>query len=302
MKSNAQILQDILATARTTLLNDSDMGYTMPDGKYHIYIYADQDAHWDNSPADTFYVVEPNKVVNGAHEPMGDTFLTSSRELSEVLIGCQWCMEWFDRDRMMEASREAALPDELVVRLAHEAGWIEGQGKIVLNSWEDLQIAIRDAIQEYYDNPNELNPFSIEEIIERILKERFPSEPEPLKAAYKEFCILTCSAEHDYGINVYGSVHKSSSEALKHAEELRKIENMDDMYWNYNIDTQVIDVSQFPDPSPEKVAACILQAAQAIKEKQSLDHLIHAADNKRCRNENDQSGKSINRTAERDHF
>ena len=278
------------------------MGYTTPDGRYHIYIYADQEIHWDDRPADTFYVIEPNKVVDGAHEPFGDTFITTSRDLSEVLIGCQWCLDWFERDRNMETSLEAALPDELVVRMAHEAGWFEGQGKIELNSWEDLQIAIRDAIQEYYDNPNEYNPFTIEEIIERILKERFPSEPEPMKAAYKELCVLACTEEHDYGINTYISLHKTSEEALKHAEDIRKAEEFDDMHWNFDIDTQVIDVSQFPDPSPEKVAALILQDAQSIKEKRSLDNLIHAADDKRCRNENDQSGKSIKRTTERDHL
>lgn len=97
--TTSRILQEILAHAKETLQANGEMGYTTPDGKYHIYIYADQETHWDNSPADEFYVVEPNKVVNGAHEPMGDTFLTERLDLSELCIGCQWCLEQFAADR-----------------------------------------------------------------------------------------------------------------------------------------------------------------------------------------------------------
>lgn len=99
MNTTSRILQEILAHAKETLQANGEMGYTTPDGKYHIYIYADQETHWDNSPADEFYVVEPNKVVNGAHEPMGDTFLTERLDLSELCIGCQWCLEQFAADR-----------------------------------------------------------------------------------------------------------------------------------------------------------------------------------------------------------
>lgn len=289
MKSNAQILREILATAQTSLLNDSDMGYTMPDGKHHIYIYADQETHWDDRPADKFYVVEPNKVVNGAHEPMGDTFITTGLNLSEVLIGCQWCMDWFENDRAQEVSRKDALPDELIVRLAHEAGWLESEGKIALHSWEDLQIAIRDAMQEYYKQSNEYNPFTIEETIEWILKERFPSEPEPLKSQYKELCILSCTAEHDYGINSYASLHPNSKEALKQADAIRKTEEVDEMYWNYDIDFQVVDVSLFPDASPERIAAHVMQQSENAKEKCSLEDQIRAAEHKRISRENAQT-------------
>lgn len=66
-----------------------------------------------------------------------------------------------------------SLPDELIVRMAHEAGWLEAEGKIKVGAWEDLQIAIRDAINKYYDNSSEKNPFVIEDILDSILLERF---------------------------------------------------------------------------------------------------------------------------------
>lgn len=102
MKTDSRILQEILALAKTELEKEQnpDMGYTTPDGKYHIFIYKDQEHSWDDGPAPySFYVVEPNKVVNGAHEPLGDTFLTESLDLSELIVGCQWCLEQFEADR-----------------------------------------------------------------------------------------------------------------------------------------------------------------------------------------------------------
>lgn len=176
MKSNAEILKELYAQAKTQLPETGDMGYTMPDRKHHIIIYKDQEDSWDEAPPEQFYVIEPNRVVNGVHDPMGDTYLTSSTDLAEVLIGCQWCLDVFEHDRQRE------LPDELTVRLAHEAGWMEAEGKIEVHSWEDIQIAVRDAITNYYENPNEQNPFVIEEILEKILLDRFPSEKqkEPL--------------------------------------------------------------------------------------------------------------------------
>lgn len=100
MKTDSRILYEIMSLARTELDENPDMGYTTPDGKYHIYIYAEQEHNWEDGPDPySFYVVEPNKVVDGAHEPMGDTFITDGLDLDEVLIGCQWCLEQFDADR-----------------------------------------------------------------------------------------------------------------------------------------------------------------------------------------------------------
>ena len=88
-----------------------------------------------------------------------------------------------------------SLPDELIVRMAHEAGWLEAEGKIKFGAWEDLQIAIRDAINEYYDNSIEKNPFDIEDILDSILLERFSSEQEKSQKSSLTTQIQTADAK-----------------------------------------------------------------------------------------------------------
>lgn len=66
--------------------------------------------------------------------------------------------------------------DELVVRLAHDAGRLEESGTIEIDDWDREISAIREAIGIYYANPSETNPFVIEDIAEQIFKERFPVE------------------------------------------------------------------------------------------------------------------------------
>ena len=248
MKSDIAILKELLELAKIELPAGNDMGYTMPDGKHHIYIYPDQEVHWDDSPAETFYVIEPNKVINGAHEPMDDTYITGTRDISEVIIGCQWCLEVFEADRQLEANRDSKedLPDELIVRLAHEAGWMEAEGKIEVHSWEEIQTAIRDAIKEHSETLTSWNPFDIEDTIEKILLERFPSEPEPAQSTDKEIHILICTKETGYGIETQVSLHASSEEALLFADECRKDEAYDPATWNFDISSHVIDLSCFP--------------------------------------------------------
>lgn len=278
MKSNAEILKEIYALAKASLPESGEMGYTMPDGKHHIYIYADQETHWDDRPADLFYVVEPNRVVSGAHDPMGDTYLTETRDLSEVLIGCQWCLDVFAADREVQrVSSEPELPDELIVRMAHEAGWLESEGKIELQSWEDLQVAIRDAISEYYDNPSERNPFSVEEALQKILMQRFPSEPE--NHNHKEIHILTMTSETDAGIYADVTLHSSMKDAMAHAEALRQEDTYDETRCNFDVSTQIIDVSCFKEVSQEKANAFMLshQPQRHLTGPSSLDALVRNA-------------------------
>lgn len=248
MKSNTVILKEILEIANTDLRGGSDMGYTMPDGKHHIYIYPDQEYAWNGTITDAFFVIEPNRVVDGAHVPMGDTYLTQTRDLSEVLIGCQWCLDAFDEDNRQqdrEQASEANLPDELVVRMAHEAGWMEAEGKIELHSWEDLRAAIYEAICNYRKEHNERNPFSIEETIENILIGRFPSSEQHPQQYLKQIHILTCTQETDDGINTQVSLHSTQEEALVQAEALRRKDGYDERYWNFELSEATIDVSKF---------------------------------------------------------
>ena len=282
MQSNMQILQEILALAKSNLSIGSDMGYTMPDGRHHIHIYPNQEHHLDAAPGESFYVIEPNRVINGAHEPMGDTYLSESRDLTEVLIGCQWCMELFEEDNWLQCkakTKEEMLPDELTVRLAHEAGWMEAEGKTEVHNWDDLRTAIRDAITEYCEAPQDHTPFCIEDIMEKILIERFPSSPEPTKTAYKEIHILICTQETDYGINAQVSLHPTPKAALAHADAIRQKPDYDEVHWNFTLHSEVIEVNQFDEINPNQLFQLLKQTPDLTEniKKQSLEEQINSA-------------------------
>lgn len=106
-KSRAECLEEISQIVKSeNLMQGESIGYTMPDGKHHIFIYQDQEDRWDDGPPEKFFVIEPNRVEDGGHEPMGDTYLTNSLDLSEVLSGCQWCFDLFNSDREVEQSHK----------------------------------------------------------------------------------------------------------------------------------------------------------------------------------------------------
>ena len=91
--SNAKVLKDILDLALSELKENGSIGYTMPDGKYHIFISIDEtsDGH--------FYFIEPNRIVDGAAEPMGDTTTANMYDFSGLLLGCAWCIDCFEEDK-----------------------------------------------------------------------------------------------------------------------------------------------------------------------------------------------------------
>lgn len=93
--NKTDVLQQILRLAQEELNLNGDIGYTMPDGKHHIFIYVDDSMGEDEK----FYVIEPNRVEDGAHEPMGDTTAADYNNFGELLLGCMWCMDQFDQDR-----------------------------------------------------------------------------------------------------------------------------------------------------------------------------------------------------------
>lgn len=101
-KSNSAILREIMDLAKSELNKNGSIGYTMPDGKHHLYIYVDDSITYasDNKTVeDGFYVIEPNRVVDGAHEPMENTTTAEYNDFAELLLGCMWCMEQFENDR-----------------------------------------------------------------------------------------------------------------------------------------------------------------------------------------------------------
>lgn len=69
-------------------------------------------------------------------------------------------------------------PDEITMRLSHLAGWMESRGEITCSEWDDMSKAIKDAENAYYDDVRFTTASSLEEVAERIFKERFPVSPD----------------------------------------------------------------------------------------------------------------------------
>ena len=65
-------------------------------------------------------------------------------------------------------------PDEITIRLSHLAGMLESRGEIASSEWDDLTRAIKDAENAYYNDVRFTTAPSLEEVAERIFKERFP--------------------------------------------------------------------------------------------------------------------------------
>ena len=73
---------------------ENGTGWTLPDGKYHIFAYV------DFIDDERVVVLEPNKVVHGAHEPIfGDTFIVAFGDVERLKRGVDWCLEQFACDR-----------------------------------------------------------------------------------------------------------------------------------------------------------------------------------------------------------
>ena len=101
---NNDVLYEIIKLADRELNNNGSIGYTMPDGKHHIYIYVDDSitlADDTKTVEDGFYVIEPNRVVNGAMEPMGNTATADYNNFMGLLEGCKWCLEVFEKDNVV---------------------------------------------------------------------------------------------------------------------------------------------------------------------------------------------------------
>lgn len=69
-------------------------------------------------------------------------------------------------------------PDEITMRLSHLAGMLESRGEITCSEWDDMSKAIKDAENAYYNDVRFTTASSLEEVAERIFKERFPVSPD----------------------------------------------------------------------------------------------------------------------------
>lgn len=105
-KSNSEILREILQLAKEELNVNGSIGFTMPDGKHHIFAYVEEpsSAYIKVKPC---YVIEPNKIVDGACVPIGEPATVNYNDFAELLVACAYCLEEFERDLDKVVWREA---------------------------------------------------------------------------------------------------------------------------------------------------------------------------------------------------
>lgn len=84
----------------------------------------------------------------------------------------------FDPDDISYIEEYLKEPDEITMRLSHLAGMMESRGEITCSEWDDMSKAIKDAENVYYNDVRFTTASSLEEVAERIFKERFPVSPD----------------------------------------------------------------------------------------------------------------------------
>lgn len=87
------VLKEISELAHRELNENGNIGYTMPNGKYHLFIYVEDSGGED----DTFYIIEANRVdEDGCHIPI-ETTSADYDNFEELLIECVRCItHYFD--------------------------------------------------------------------------------------------------------------------------------------------------------------------------------------------------------------
>lgn len=117
MLNKADVLKEILQLAKDELDKPGEFGYTMPDGKHHIYVSVD-DIGSHLSGHEYIYRIEPNRLdEDGCAEPMGNVYTADFGDYAELLLGCVWCMEQFEADR--EQQRTQNEPSRIEVDLGY---------------------------------------------------------------------------------------------------------------------------------------------------------------------------------------
>lgn len=118
MFDRIDILKEIKKLAEADLHESEDnIGYTMPDGKHHIFIEL-EDIGNPLHGEELIYRIEPNAIDEyGAAEPMSDVYTADFGDFAELLLGCVWCMEQFDAD--LEQSKDLAAADRVEVDLGY---------------------------------------------------------------------------------------------------------------------------------------------------------------------------------------
>lgn len=134
----------------------------------------------------------------------------------------------------LEQGREPA-PDEITMRLSHLAGMMESRGEITCSEWDEMSKAIKDAENAYYNDVRFTTASSIEEVAERIFKERFPV------SLYKTAGILNTSIKKAEQILVDNGIEQDEAATVLQALGYALLDKelypkMETFYFTYGTD------------------------------------------------------------------
>ena len=107
----AEEMNEIRAIATDCLVQDSEFAYTTKNGYFHLYIYA-------NTPpgGETNFVIEPNRMIDGGAEPMGNTYSVCAVDGIDALMSE---IEWVMKNEFVLKDIEIILNNQKCI--AHEA-------------------------------------------------------------------------------------------------------------------------------------------------------------------------------------
>lgn len=196
--SKTDVLEDILNLAVSELNKNKSIGYNMPDGKHHIYVYVD-----DSVPGEKWYIVEPNRVVDGAHEPMGDTAGAKYDNFADLMVACMWCMEQFEADRQISNDRLSTLLHNAIVCL-EEYGCEGAQMEADLGISPSEYDVVMDDNTNYASEPVKHKIYGFSEVSSEGFYDGnesrtkvYGSKSECINAAYERYCDAWSKLEED---------------------------------------------------------------------------------------------------------
>lgn len=203
LKTKTDVLEEILKRAVSELNENTCMGYTMPDGKHHIFIWVDDSATYADPTKEAFYVIEPNRVIDGAHEPMGDTAGAEYNNFGELMVACMWCMEQFEADRVISNDRLSTLLHNAIICL-EEQGFDKTQLESDLGI-ESLEYdVVMDDSKNYVPEPVKHKIYGFSEVSSEGFYDGnesrtylYGSQRECINAAYERYCDAWSKLEED---------------------------------------------------------------------------------------------------------
>ncbi len=163
-ESKTGILKEIKKLAEENLREPNDnIGYTMPDGKYHIFIEVD-DIGSTLYGKELIYRIEPNRIdEDGAAEPIADVYTADFGDFAELLVGCMWCMDQFEADREQQKNFNQAERFEVdlgYATLVAEKGTTPGYKEVFVGLEDKDGVWVQDLAviggKYHYENTDDL--------------------------------------------------------------------------------------------------------------------------------------------------